>query len=1049
MVHFLIHRPIATTMTFLALLLLGLVTTTRLPVSLMPDIDIPVISVRITSSELPARQLENTITKPLRNVLKEVNNVESLKSETRDGSAWIELRFRHGTPIDLASVEVNEKVDKAMNFLPREIRRPEVVRASASDLPVFYLMVSRKGTAIPQFIHAGNDYVDSSSSFDEITGDNELLPLSNFSSQVIRKRLEQLPEVALVDMSGLQFPEIKISPRSAYIQNGAFSIALLEQVLLENNVDLGNLLIRDGQYQYNIRFNSRLRSVDDIKNIPVKTGEKIVPLSILADVQLLPQETEGTVRYNTESAISMAIIKQSDARLAGLRKELEQMITFFKTDYPEIEFNVTRDQTRLLEYSISNLGQSLLIGGLLAFLSMFLFLRERRAPWLIGISIPVSLIISLLFFFLTGLSINIISLSGLVLGVGMMIDNSIIVIDNITQHRKFNLKAQLDLIQHNHFNHLTGLSSACINGTNEVIRPLISSVLTTCAVFIPLIFMKGMAGALFFDQAMAVSIGLIVSLLVAITLLPVLYRLFYLNHSGQKDSKEKEPAYYRWYQAGLRFVLRRQLLSGMIFILMILSGIALWFVLPVSQFPEISHDEILVEIDWNEPLTLEENTARTATLLNAMETQPIYVIEEAGQQQYLLSSNGNAGTSENKLFIKTTSEHQLEEILSSISKVLNNKFPEAEYHFSESDNLFNLAFGKPESPLVAKFIHYNPGGSGFLNDLTALQRDVSVEFNNRIESQLITRRLILLEADPERILFYRVDQNELYRQVKSAFNTNTVFTINDNNMFVPVSISTQYQSVYDIIQHVTVANQNGEQIPLSGLVKVSAGTGLKNIVAGKEGEYFPVRLNITPKEFQESISVLNAIAENHAGFDVNFGGSILANRSMLNELIVIIGISLLLLYFVLSVQFESFILPFIVLTEVPLNLFGVFLLLKLFGTGINIMSGIGIIVMAGIVINDSILKVDTINKLVDGGHTLLRSIYIGGHRRLKPILMTSLTTILALLPFLFQKGMGAELQLPLSLAIIGGMITGTLVSLFLIPLMYYSLRKKALIGRDA
>src|SRR5690554_5396217 len=179
MVHFLIHRPIATTMTFLALLLLGLVTTTRLPVSLMPDIDIPVISVRITSSELPARQLENTITKPLRNVLKEVNNVESLKSETRDGSAWIELRFRHGTPIDLASVEVNEKVDKAMNFLPREIRRPEVVRASASDLPVFYLMVSQKGADVPVF--EGN--VTGTSSNSSFSGDG-ILDLSNFSSQV-------------------------------------------------------------------------------------------------------------------------------------------------------------------------------------------------------------------------------------------------------------------------------------------------------------------------------------------------------------------------------------------------------------------------------------------------------------------------------------------------------------------------------------------------------------------------------------------------------------------------------------------------------------------------------------------------------------------------------------------------------------------------------------------------------------------------------------------------------------------------------------------------
>jgi multidrug efflux pump subunit AcrB len=302
--------------------------------------------------------------------------------------------------------------------------------------------------------------------------------------------------------------------------------------------------------------------------------------------------------------------------------------------------------------------------------------------------------------------------------------------------------------------------------------------------------------------------------------------------------------------------------------------------------------------------------------------------------------------------------------------------------------------------------------------------------------------LLLLETDPERLLFYQVDHNDLYREVKSAFNANTVFTINDNNMYVPVSIGNRYQSVYEIVQQVTIKNRNGEQIPLSGLVKVSSGTGLKTIVAGKEGEYFPVMLDVSAREFPGATLQIKEIAAKQVGFDVTFGGSILSNRAMLKELLLIIGVSLLLLYFILAAQFESFVLPLIVLTEVPVNLFGVFLFLKLFGSGINIMSAIGIIVMAGIVINDSILKVDTINKLMDSGHSLLRSIFEGGRRRLKPIIMTSLTTILAMLPFLFQKGMGAELQKPLGLAIIGGMLVGTVVSLYLIPLMYYLLKKK-------
>lgn len=1064
MVRFLIHRPIAVTMAFLALLLIGLATTFSLPVSLMPDIDIPVVSIRIFSTDLPARQLENTVVKPLRNVLKEVNNVENMKSETRDGTAWVELRFRHGTPIDLASVEVNEKVDKAMNYLPRDMRRPEVIRASASDIPVFYLMVTQNEVDAPTFEETSANASSTSpfgGSRTSLRGnEGGLVPLSNFCSQVIRKRLEQLPEVALVDMSGLQFPEIKITPRPEYLQSGAFSIARLEQSLQENNIDLGNLLIRDGQYQYNIRFNTRLRNVSDIENIPVNLSGKVVKLKELAGVKLQPQQPQGSVRFNAKDAVSLAIIKQSDARMAGLRKELDLMVSHFRQDYPGLKFSVARDQTRLLEYSINNLGQSLFIGGLLAFLSMFLFLRERRAPWLIGISIPVSLIITLLFFYLAGLSINIISLSGLVLGVGMMIDNSIIVIDNITQHRQRNPQTtnykprttplvpsnssnHVELSNHvEPSNHIKPLSNACTNGTNEVIRPLITSVLTTCAVFIPLIFMKGMAGALFFDQAVAVSIGLVVSLIVSITLLPTLYRLFYRSIKEVPEDDKKLPRYFHWYEKGLKFVLRHRTVSvaGFVFMLVIAGG--LWFLLPVSQFPEVSHDEVLLEIDWNEPVTLEENTARTTALLLGLKEIPLYVIEEAGRQQYLLNSSDDAGISENRLYLKAQSSEALEELTRELTSKLKTMFPGAGFLFTETENLFNLAFGKPETPVVARFVHFNPGGNNFLNELAALQESVETEFGERVKSKLITRRLLLLETDPEKLLFYQVDHNDLYREVKSAFNANTVFTINDNNLYVPVSIGNRYQSVYGIVQQVTVKNRNGEQIPLSGLVRVGSGTGLKTIVAGKEGEYFPVMLDVSPREFQRATVQMKEIAAKHDGFDVTFGGSILSNQAMLKELLLIICISLLLLYFILAAQFESFVLPLIVLTEVPIDLFGVFLFLKLFGSGINIMSAIGIIVMAGIVINDSILKVDTINKLMDSGYSLLRSIFEGGRRRLKPIIMTSLTTILAMLPFLFQKGMGAELQKPLGLAIIGGMLVGTAVSLYLIPLMYYLLKRK-------
>lgn len=1033
MVKFLIHRPIAVTMAFLALLLIGIATTISLPVSLMPDIDIPVISVRISSGDMPARQLENTVVKSMRGILKEVNHVEEMKSETRDGSAWIELRFRHGTPIDLASVEVNEKVDKAMNTLPRDMQRPEVIRASASDIPVFYLMVYQKLQEAPIFKGTSSGNVSStpggpggtSTSTFQANAGGAGLDLSNFTSQVIRKRLEQLPEVALVDMSGLQYPEIKIMPRNAYIQSGAFSVAKLERALQNNNIDLGNLLIRDGQYQYSIRFNTRLRDVSDIENIPVNLNGKVVKLSEIADISLQPRKLQGNIKYDSNPAVSLAVIKQSDAKMADLKKELDFLVERFREDYPDLKFSVTRDQSRLLQYSINNLGQSLLFGGLLAFLAMFLFLRESKAPWLIGISIPVSLIITLLLFYLAGLSINIISLSGLVLGVGMMIDNSIIVIDNITQYRQ---------------RHAT-LDRACYEGTNEIIRPLISSVLTTCAVFIPLIFMKGMAGALFFDQAVAVSIGLVVSLLVSITLLPTLYRIFY-RKNGEKVKNAVYPAYFRWYEKGLKFILRHQVITIVMAVGMIVSGVIFYRIMTVSRFPEVSQDETVLSIDWNEPVTLAENNTRISRLLSVLPEVPEYIIEEAGKQQYLLNSGDETSTSENRLYVKTKSPAELNKITRELTAFLEKNYPECDFHFSETENLFNLAFGKTEAPLIARFAYLNPGNEDYLNGLSNLQKQTEQEFPGEVTSKLITRQLILMETDPEKLMYYHVNNDELYREIKSAFNVNTVFTINDNNMYVPVSIGNNYASVYDIIQNITILNDNNEEIPLSGLVKVSSGTGLKTIVAGKDGEYFPVELDIKSKDFKDATGKLKQMVANDDRFDVTFGGEIIADKGMLGELLVIIAVSLLLLYFILAAQFESFVLPVIVLIEVPIDLFGAFLFLMVFGEGINIMSAIGIIVMTGIIINDSILKIDTIIKLMDSGYSLLRAIFEAGKRRLKPIIMTSLTTILAMVPFLFQHGMGAELQKPLALAIIGGMTIGTLVSLYVVPLLFYVLKRR-------
>ncbi|GAO30658.1 efflux RND transporter permease subunit [Geofilum rubicundum] len=487
MIKFLIHRPIAVIMTFVAILTLGLVASGLLPVSLMPDIDIPEITIQVNRPGESARQVEEGIVAPMRYHLMQVPHLDDVVSESRDGRALIRLRFSFGADINYAFIDVNEKVDAAMRNLPPEMERPAIIKASASDLPVFYINLWKEGA-----------------------DETEFMELSDLARSVMIKRLEQLPEVAMVDVTGHLEPELYIEPNEPLLKSLGLTHRHITHALEENNLSLGSLQVADGQYLFNIRFSNALRTVEDVKNIRLRVGPRLMKLQELATIGIRSRQQEGAFLTGAEPALSMAVIKQSDARMDDLKNSVHEMLNRFERDYAGVKYQIIRDQTALLDHSISNLKVNLIFGGALAFLILFFFLKDARAPWLIGISIPAALIISLLFFHLVGISINIISLSGLILGVGMMIDNSIIVIDNITQHTERG----------------ESLARACIKGTNEIFRPLISSVLTTCAVFIPLIFLSGISGALFYDQALSVAIGLVSSLIVSITLIPVLYHLF-------------------------------------------------------------------------------------------------------------------------------------------------------------------------------------------------------------------------------------------------------------------------------------------------------------------------------------------------------------------------------------------------------------------------------------------------------------------------------------------------------------------------------------------
>src|SRR5665647_847732 len=561
MVKFLITRPVAVIMTFLALLLLGIVASNKLPVSLMPDIDIPEITVAVSRSDVSARELENTVVSILRRNLLQVQGLDKIESESRNGSALIRLTFKFGNDINLAFMEVNEKVDGAMNNLPRDLERPRIIKASATDIPVFMLNISL---------------------LDKQAGDEKFIELSEFAETVIKKRIEQLPEVGMADITGQIKREIFISPDKKKMMSLGITENDITQAVSLNNINIGSIMVKDGKYLYNLEFSSYLKELNDVKDIYIKSGNRLLQLKDFAEVGIRQERPRGMYYSNGNRAISLAIIKESTAKMASLEAKMKEMIDIFRKDYPQMEFEISQDQTRLLDYSISNLKQNLLAGGILAFFLMFFFLKDAKSPLIIGFSIPATLVISLLFFYVVGLSVNIISLAGLILGIGMMIDNSIVVIENITQW----IDRGLSLVD------------ACIKGTNEVITPLISSVLVTCAVFIPLIFLSGISGALFYDQAIAIVIGQGVSLLVGVTLLPTVYYLLYKNGKvgllGRFVKKISIKHLEERYEGGMNFFFKYKKTVIASFLGTILLMVWFFYTMEKEKFPAVKQDEMVI-----------------------------------------------------------------------------------------------------------------------------------------------------------------------------------------------------------------------------------------------------------------------------------------------------------------------------------------------------------------------------------------------------------------------------------------------------------------------
>lgn len=1003
MLRIIIHRPIAVSMCLIAIVVVAFLSLWRIPVSLKPDIDVPQITVQSVCPGAAVGEVEEAYTRPLRQQLLQVAGLKDIRSESRMDAGTIRLTFDPGSDMDIIFIEVNEKVDRAMRFLPKEADRPKVMKAGAMDIPAFYLDISLSDE--PKGAEAGMRFAG----------------LGRFARDVVAKRIEQLPQTAMVDVSGIPATEIVCVPDPARMDAMGLTAADIENAISANNITLGSLSIVDGIYRYNIHFDSRILTKEDIAAIYINHNGRLVAFGDICGITERTATRSGLVRSDGRNAVTMAVVKQNDAQMTDLQAGMDALLEDLGREFPDIDFRLTRDQTQLLSYSISNLEQNLLLGALLACAILFLFMRDWRPTVLIIITIPLSLLITLLFFDLLHISINVISLSGLILGVGMMVDNSIIVIDNIRQRHA----------------RAASPADAVADGTVEVFLPMLSSVLTTCSVFIPLMFLSGTAGALFYDQAMAVAIALFSSLAVSVLVIPVYYYCFCRSYKTYKSHKSHKS--YKLYDRIHSHVFRHAWLYIVGGFLCVPLTALLFAALDKERMPFIAPDDTLVEIDWNAGIPAEENDRRSYALIQALGDDAEHSTVMAGAQQFLLSHTKELTASETIIYIKCRDAKALERVKREIEATLAREYPEASVSFGSSGNLYELVFQTGGCDLEIRLQTADGARPGVAQSRTFVD-SLRMAFPDLYIRPVVTEENLQYLADTERMTLYKVDYSRLYSHLREAVHVNKVFEISDGPNAIPVMVGKRGIGSESVAGG-SVRNDDGTEIPLSLILRQARREDYKRLSAAGTGEYYPVEVNAGSRRVREVMDYADGFVRRHPDYTASFEGEYFQSRRLVGELVIVLAVSLALLYFILAAQFESLVQPLFILFEMVIDVCAVFVVLWLAGETLNLMSMTGLVVMAGIIINDSILKIDTINRLRRAGMPLAEAVVEAGHKRLSPILMTSLTTVLALMPFLHRGDMGSALQYPLSLTLVVGMTVGTAVSLFIVPLLYYKFYK--------
>jgi HAE1 family hydrophobic/amphiphilic exporter-1 len=992
-----LRRPVSVFMFYLGLIILGLLSLGKLDISLLPPLEFPEITVHARYPGAMPEEVEHSVTRPLEEALSTVIGITDVISRSMQTEALLCLKLAWGTDMKYAALNVRQQVDRVYSYLPRKVLRPVVNLRNPQNRPI--LTIALSGKPVPE--------------------------LKRFAEYFVKKRLEQIAGVAEAAIMGAPEREIRVIVDPEALSNQGFGYDAVQRALKDNNILSGGGSIKRGNFRLAVRINSEYRSIEDVRNVPVfkKNSTFFVPLYKLAHIEDTFKEAESLTRINGKSCVAIDIRKESGTNTLDINEKIERIVKELNSSYPALDIDPVYSQAGFISETLNSVSYAIIIGAVLAIIVLFLFLSNWHAPFIISVSIPMSLLGAFLWMKFTGIGINVISLAGLALGGGMLVDNSIVTLENIYRHRENG----------------EGLLNAAVLGVSEIAMPVTASTLTTIAVFIPVIYLNDLSAAVFTEQAKTVSYALITSLLVCFTLLPVLYLKLNRRKTEKKISQSDKSVYFQkllnLYDRILSRILKNENTFLLIVIILFCLSVFLSIYLDRRLLPETEQHAVEISSKYIPGVTLEHIDKKMAQWENILmiDNRIVTIYCEMGRKPGVFLEPNERKINRSYSFLRLD---KAVNTLNFLDHLVKNKAQTdlIETDFRKVEPVLSGLLGEHKAPLS---LYISGPQLPVLDSLASvITSRIAQIYPNAVYASNYFERYPAISCKMDRIKLakYGLTPADIAKNITQVLEgvIATQFQNFDRKIDITILGTKNLRSNLDDL---LTSRING--YPLRDLVNISSVHEMSCIERKNHSRIF--RIDMRSTNITQLADDLSAIfAEINLPHDYRFymGGEWLDSRESLKYLLLAFILAVILVYLVLAAQFESFLAPFVIMFTVPLAIIGIVPALLITGMTINIMSAIGLIVVVGIVVNDGIIKIEFIRRSIREGMPVVDAIHHAGRLRLRPIIMTTVTTLIALLPLALGLGPGADLQQPMAIAIIGGEGLGTLLTVFILPVLY-------------